>query len=318
MVASSGWLVPAIVVGVGAWTAVGAWQRRDRRSDTDVERTDALASWIENLRDVLIAGDQPVGAIGATVSTCGPSIRPQVRRLAAGLGHQDPDTVFRRFADEIDDPLGDLVAAGLLIAVQRGARTVAVLSSLAEQARHQADRRRLVEAERAPVQREVTVLSVIMGGLIVGLLVFGRAEYLEPYDTAAGQLFLGVVLAIYAVLLIRVQRLARYPRPSRFLTARSSVAASMDTIDRRWFDEADRAVAGEQFGVRRRVWLIVTGLRQPRPRLVDAVAYLRRPPPPTSSDGRVASGGRRSRVWADGDERRVRGGSQPLGPDRCT
>lgn len=224
VVAFSGWLVPATVVAVGTWTAVGAWQRRDRRSETDVERTDALASWIENLRDVLIAGDQPIGAIGATVATCGPSIRPQVRRLAAGLGHQDPDTVFRRFADEIDDPLGDLVAAGLLIAVQRGARTVAVLDSLAQQARHQADRRRLVEAERAPVQREVTVLSVIMGGLILGLLVFGRAEYLEPYDTVEGQAFLAVVLAIYAALLIRVQRLARYPRPSRFLTGHGSAA----------------------------------------------------------------------------------------------
>ena len=226
VLAFSGWAVPALVVGVATWVAIGSWQRRDRRADTVVERTDALASWIENLRDVLIAGDQPIGAINATVATCGPSIRPQVRRLAAGLGRQDPDIVFRRFADEIDDPLGDLIAAGLLIAVQRGARTVAVLNSLAEQARHQADRRRIVDAERAPVQREVTLLSVIMGGLIVGLLVFGRADYLRAYDTAAGQLFLGVILVIYAVLLVRVQRLARYPRPSRFLTG--SVDAHTD------------------------------------------------------------------------------------------
>ena len=140
-----------------------------------MERTDALASWIENLRDVLVAGDQPVGAINATVATCPSAIKPQVRRLAAGLGRQDPDIVFRRFADDLDDPLGDLVAAGLLIAVQRGARTVAVLSSLAEQARRQADRRRLVEAERAPIQREVTLLTLIMGSLIVAVLVLGRA-----------------------------------------------------------------------------------------------------------------------------------------------
>jgi hypothetical protein len=226
VVACSGWIVPALVVAVGSWAAVGVWQRRDRRTETDIERTDALASWIENLRDVLIAGDQPIGAISATIGTCGPSIRPQVRRLSAGLGHQDPDTAFRRFADDIDDPLGDLVAAGLLIAVQRGARTVAVLDSLAEQARHQADRRRLVEAERAPVQREVTILSVVMGGLILGLLVFGRAEYLQPYDTAAGQTFLAVVLAIYAALLNRVQRLGRYPKPSRFLTAHGTSAGA--------------------------------------------------------------------------------------------
>ena len=219
VLAFSGWIVASVVVGAGCWMAVGAWQRRDRRAAGDVERTDALASWIESLRDVLVAGDQPIGAINATVATCPAPIAPQVRRLAAGLGRQDPAIVLRRFADDLDDPLGDLVAAGLLISVQRGARTVAVLGSLADQARRQADRRRLVEAERAPVQREVTLLTVIMGSLIVGLIVLGRADYLDAYDTPGGQLFLAVVLALYALLLVRVQHLARSPRPSRFLTA---------------------------------------------------------------------------------------------------
>jgi tight adherence protein B len=225
IVATSGWLLPAFVVATSVWFGLQTWQRRDR-STHGVERTDALASWIENLRDVLIAGDQPIGAIAATVNTCPQLIRAPVRRLSAGLGRQEPDIVFRRFADDIDDPLGDLVAAGLLIAVQRGARTVAVLTALAEQARQQADRRRLVEAERAPVQREVALLTLIMGSLIVGLLVFGRAEYLRPYETGGGQLFLAVVISIYAVLLLRVQRLARYPQPSRFLMSSTARPAT--------------------------------------------------------------------------------------------
>jgi hypothetical protein len=125
---------------------------------------------------------------------------------------------LRRFADDLDDPLGDLIAAGLLVAIRRGGRTVPVLTALAQQARQQADRRRLIDAERAPIKREVTLLTLTMGALVVALLVLGRAEYLAPYDTAEGQLFLAVVLAIYALLLLRVQRLARFPRPSRFLT----------------------------------------------------------------------------------------------------
>ena len=222
VVAVSGWVLPAAVVGVATWILVRSWQRRERGGGDEVERTDALASWIENLRDVLLAGDQPIGAIAATVPTAPTSIRPAVRRLSASLGHQDPDTAFRRFADELDDPLGDLVAAGLLIAVQRGARTVAVLTALAEQARTQADRRRIVDAERAPIQREVLLLSLIMGSLVVGLVVFGRSAYLAPYDSANGQLFLGTILALYAALLLRVRRLARFPRPSRFLTSPSA------------------------------------------------------------------------------------------------
>ena len=106
VVAASGWLVAAVIVAVGCWFAIGAWQQRDAGGVSDLQRIDALASWIENLRDVLIAGDQPIGAINATVATCPAAIKPQVRRLAAGLGRQDPAIVFRRFADDIDDPAG--------------------------------------------------------------------------------------------------------------------------------------------------------------------------------------------------------------------
>ncbi|MCB0968815.1 MAG: hypothetical protein KDB37_18435 [Ilumatobacter sp.] len=215
----SGWVVPGIVVGVGAGWAVGGWQRRQRSGDAEIARLDALASWVESVRDVLMAGEQPIGAITSTVGASSPVIRPHVRRLAAGLGQHDPDVAFRRFADDLDDPLADLVAAGLAIAIRRGARTVPVLTALAEQTREQVDRRRLIEAERAPTRREVQALTLIMGTLVVGLLVFGRSEYLAAYDTTGGQLFLGLALAAYVGLIVRVQHLARFPRPGRFLTA---------------------------------------------------------------------------------------------------
>ncbi|HEY3484863.1 MAG TPA: hypothetical protein VGK49_05730 [Ilumatobacteraceae bacterium] len=218
VVVVSGWVLPAVALSVGAWLALHGWERRTRAVADELARVEALASWIENLRDVLAAGEQPVGAVTSTVRTCPPAIRPQVRRLAAGLGRQDPDLVMRRFADELDDPLGDLVAAGLLIAIRRGARTVGVLTSLAQQARQQADRRRLVEAERAPTRREVTSLVAIMGALLVALFLLGRSEYLAAYDRPAGQAFLVVALGAYAALVARVQRLATFPKPSRFIT----------------------------------------------------------------------------------------------------
>lgn len=214
----SGWMVPSAVVGAGAaWAAVG-WQHRQQHSDVEIRRLEGLASWIESVRDVLMAGEQPIGAISSTAASSDPVIRPHVRRLAAGLGRQDPDIVFRRFADDLDDPLADLVAAGLAIAIRRGARTVPVLTALAQQTREQVDRRRLIEAERAPMRREVQALSLIMGGLVVALLVFGRSEYLDAYDSGTGQLFLTAALGGYVALIVRVQRLGAFPRPSRFLT----------------------------------------------------------------------------------------------------
>ena len=220
----SGWVLPAFVLAAGTWTALVGWERRTSGNGDELARIEALASWIENLRDVLAAGEQPVGAVTSTVRTCPPAIRAQVRRLGASLGRQDPDVALRRFADELDDPLGDLVAAGLLIAVRRGARTVAVLTALAQQARQQADRRRLVEAERAPARREVTALLLIMGALLIALFVFGRSDYLDAYDTPAGQAFLVVALSTYAALVARIQRLASFPKPARFLTSDAGVA----------------------------------------------------------------------------------------------
>lgn len=217
----SGWVVPGLVVGAGAWWSVRGWQGRAGRPDAEIVRLDALASWIENVRDVLMAGEQPVGAITSSVGAAAPAIRPHVRRLAAGLGRQDPDLVFRRFADDLDDPLADLVAAGLAIAIRRGARTVPVLTALAEQTRQQVERRRLIEAERTPTRREVQALTLIMSGLLMGLLVFGRSRYLNAYDRPSGQVFLGVALAGYAGLIARVQGLAAFPRPGRFLTGRT-------------------------------------------------------------------------------------------------
>lgn len=79
-----------------------------------------------------------------------PEIRQFVRRLYARLSAgRSAEWALRAFADEPYDPLGDLVATGLLIAVTRGGQTEQVLSALADQARSQADRRRIVEAERA-------------------------------------------------------------------------------------------------------------------------------------------------------------------------
>ena len=109
---------------------------------------------------------------------------------------------------------------------------ISVYTNLAEQTRQQVDRRRLVEAERAPTRREVQALTLIMGGLVLGLLLLGRSEYLTAYDQPTGQVFLGSALAGYAALILRVQRLAAFPRPGRFLTAAVDESVDVGVIAR--------------------------------------------------------------------------------------
>lgn len=215
----TGWLLPAAVAGLATWIVSGGYLRAGTPTPVTLARLDGLASWVESVRDLLLAGEQTMGAIAASARSCPSAIRPAVRRLAAALGRRDPEQALRRFAAEIDDPVADLVAVGLLIAIRRGARTTAVLSALAEQTRFLAERRRLVEAERAPARREVRLLTSLMSALLAALLLAGRSSFLDAYDTPTGQVVLVVAILSFAGLVARTQTLSRFPSPGRFLAA---------------------------------------------------------------------------------------------------
>jgi hypothetical protein len=218
VLAATRWVLPALVCGAMGWWVTGLIADRDRRGPGELERVEALATWTEQLRDVLMAGDQPIGAIQATVATCPEPVQPQVRALASRLGRQPEQVVLRQFADDLDDPTADLIAAGLLVALTKGGRAERVLSSLAQQARHQAERRKLLEAEREPARREVWWVTGLMTAQLIGGLVFARSSYLAPYRTLGGQVVLCVLLGAFLALIVYVQRLSRFTRPARFLS----------------------------------------------------------------------------------------------------
>ena len=227
---ASGWPVPAFIAATCAFLASRTAFAGRRAEELRVVRLEALASWIESLRDVLIAGEQPVGAVLATVRSCPLVIRAEVGRLADGLAGSDPGVAIREFADELDDPIADLVASGLWIAVTRGARSVTVLGALASQTRQLVERRRLVEAERAPARREVDILTGLMTFMLAALLLLGRSEFLVAYRTLEGQAVLGLSIMIFAALVARTRALARFPSPGRFLRTRDGQQVGVPSI----------------------------------------------------------------------------------------
>ncbi len=219
----SGWILPSLAVALMLWWVWGAVERVHRSGRSELVGLEGLAVWIENVRDVLAAGEQPIGAIAQTSTNCSAELAPVIRRLNAGLRRQDPEIVLRRFAADLNDPVADLVAIGLVVAIRRGGRAIDVLSMLAAQTRHAVERRRLIEAERAPVIREVWLLTALMSVLFSTVFVLGRSGYLSTYQTAGGQVVLASAIMVYGLLIIRVQHLAQFPRQRRFLgTARAS------------------------------------------------------------------------------------------------
>jgi Flp pilus assembly protein TadB len=215
----TGWVVAALAGAYGGFVAARALARRRTSVKAEQERITALASWCEQLRDLLTAEHGIVGTIVATARTCPDPIRPEVERLATRLSRQNPNTAIRQFAAELDDPAGDLVASVLLLAMSRSSRTSELLSELAGTIRDRAAMRLRVEADRAGQRSEARFIVGFSAVAIAGVLIFGReSEFLDAYDGSSGQFVFGFVVLCFAVGGWWMSRLTRFERPARFLS----------------------------------------------------------------------------------------------------
>jgi Flp pilus assembly protein TadB len=215
----TGWVVAAAAGGCGGYLGVRALMSRRTSIKVEQDRIAALASWCEQLRDLLSAEHGIVGTIAATAKTCPEPIRPEVERLATRLSRQNPENAIRQFAAELDDPSGDLVASVLLLAMSRSSRTSELLSELAGTIRDRAAMRLRVEADRSGQRSEARFIVAFSAVAIIGVLVFGReSEFLDAYDDASGQLVLLFVIACFAAGGWWMAKLTRFERAARFLS----------------------------------------------------------------------------------------------------
>jgi Flp pilus assembly protein TadB len=219
LLALTGWAVAAVVGAAAGWAAAAAWQRRGRNAQQEQSRIEALATWCEQLRDLLSADLGVLGTVQATVATCPTVLRGEVSRLATRLSRQDPGRAVRQFAADIDDPSGDLVASVLLLAMSRSGRTAELLSELAVTIRDRASMRLRVEADRSGQRSEARFVVGFGAVVITAVIVFGQnTAFLDAYDSATGQLTLAIVAALYAFGIAWLNRLTRFQRAARFLS----------------------------------------------------------------------------------------------------
>ena len=214
----TGWVTAAVAGALAGYKAVRAWRARGSSSRHEQERITALATWCEQLRDLLSADHGIIGTIVATAKTCPDPIRPEIVRLTTRLSRQHPPNAIRQFAADIDDPSGDLIASVLLLALTRSSRTSEMLSELAVTIRDRAGMRLRVEAERSGQRSEGRFIIGFSVVVVVGVLIFGRkSDFLDAYDDGTGQLVFAFVVGLFAYGIWWMVRLTRFDRPSRFL-----------------------------------------------------------------------------------------------------
>ena len=215
------------VAALGAAALVWAWPRVTGAGPTardGIGRLEALAGWTESIKDTIAGAVGLEEAIPASAPAAGPSIRPQVDRLVERLRAREPLPVaLRRFADDLDDPSADLVVAALVLNAQlRGPGLRATLDALATSARDELDLRRRVDAGRRALRSGVRIIVGVTVGF-VGLLAVLDSAYLDPYDTAAGQLVLAGVAGVFAAGFAWLRALAGEATPPRLLTKHNGV-----------------------------------------------------------------------------------------------
>ncbi|MFE1411350.1 transcriptional regulator [Streptomyces sp. NPDC058746] len=197
--AVTGWPVAGILTAV-AVLGLPQLLGRDKKAAARTEKLEAIAVWAEMLRDTLSAAAGLEQAILATAPVAPPALRTEINALSARIEGDKPlGEALRSLADEIEDPVADMVVAALVMAAERQARQLAaLLGQLASATREQVSMRLRIDAGRARVRTSVRVITLTTLGMAVGLIVLNRS-YLQPYSTSFGQLMLAVVGALFAL-----------------------------------------------------------------------------------------------------------------------
>ncbi|GAB2732118.1 type II secretion system F family protein [Nocardioides pakistanensis] len=216
---------PAAAVAAGAlavlWPRVFGGAAAGRR---ELRKIEAIAVWTESLRDTSAAASGLEQAIPATVQSAPDLLRKPLRDLSARLAGRVPlPEALARFADDLDDPAGDMVVAALsLNARQRAGGLQRILTALATSARSELEMRRKVEHERRALRGQAQKIAGLVVGFVVLQAVFARS-WVEPYSSPAGQLALSVFIAIFLAAFMRMRSLANTQPPARFLTSADAV-----------------------------------------------------------------------------------------------
>ncbi|GAA0479857.1 hypothetical protein Aca07nite_87700 [Actinoplanes capillaceus] len=222
------WPVGALLAGLAVWTLPGMLMGGDKARGKRLARLDGIAAWTESLVATLRGAAGLEQTIIATAPSAPEPVRAPVLLLAADLraGVPLPDAL-RNFSVNLADPVGDTVAAALVLAASEGAGNLAEpLSDLATAAREEVAAQRRVEKGRAKASTEARIV-VVATLLVAAYLFVFNTGYLEPYSSAAGQVVLAVVGALFAVGYRWLYLLARPKELPRLLDLTPSDSANL-------------------------------------------------------------------------------------------
>lgn len=197
-------------------------------SKRDLERTQAIATWAEMIRDNLSGAAGLEQALGATAEIAPRQIDREVRTFANRLDTMPLADALVLLGDDLENPAADLVVVSLANASRMEGRDIGpLLTRLAESIRADVRMRLRVDVGRARIRTSSKiVLAVTLG--TVAMIYFTSRDLLAVYDTATGQLWLLAVFTLFFASLWLMNYYAVFDAPERFTARRASLVGSVE------------------------------------------------------------------------------------------
>jgi tight adherence protein B len=211
---------PIAALAAAALVLSWRWLFTSDASAEDRKKVQAIAKWLEDLRDVVRRSSVGIEAALEIVAEdaqgpLGPGLSTFVRRRRQGVRI---GPALAEFADQVEHPLFDSAAAAITLVVDGaagGARLFDTLDELAGAARDETRAREEIDRIRRIYERAMRRLVVLTAVFIIGLYVFAE-DLVEPYRSAAGQAWLVVPCCMWAACLSWLRQLTRYDLGTRY------------------------------------------------------------------------------------------------------
>lgn len=225
---ATGWIVVALA---GAGLVLGwRWLFVVDGAKAERARVQAIAKWLEDLRDVIRRSSvSPEEALELVAESATGELREPLSRFVLRRRQGVPlEIALTELADSIEHPTADAAVAAILLVVgggAGGARLYDTVDELAEAARNELARREEIDRLRRTYQRAMRRLIAIVVLFIVGLRFLAPAM-VEPYSEAPGQLWLVLPIAMWLGCLVWMRRLTRYDQGQRYRLRRPAETSS--------------------------------------------------------------------------------------------
>lgn len=217
----TGWPVAGIGTAMAVLAAPAALGGTARRQN-ETARAEAIATWADMIRDTMAGASGLEESLIQTAAVAPAAIRPQLGVFALRLRHQPLEVALEALAADLDHSSADLIVASLQAAARLEARDLGgLLSRLAEAIRGDVRMRVRVEVGRARIRTSARIAVGTTVSTVLFLYLFA-AHLLEPYDTAAGQAWLVVVMAVFFLAGVMLSRYSRIEVPERFTLRRAA------------------------------------------------------------------------------------------------